>query len=65
MNSVTTHSMTITVLWIWSQLHCNYNVSIFKLTFDFNFEPSFKLRWYRARDLSGTQCPVIKGGFEP
>ena len=30
----------------------------------FNFEPSFKLRWYRARDLLGSQIPVTTGGFE-
>ena len=30
----------------------------------FNFEPSFKLRWCRARDLFESQIPVITGGFE-
>ena len=30
----------------------------------FNFEPSFKLRWCRARDLPGSQIPVTTGGFE-
>ena len=30
----------------------------------FNFEPSFKLRWYRAQDLLGSQIPVTTGGFE-
>ena len=30
----------------------------------FNFEPSFKLRWCRARDLFGSQMPVTAGGFE-
>ena len=30
----------------------------------FNFEPSFKLRWCRARDLFGAQIPVTIGGFE-
>ena len=30
----------------------------------FNFEPSFKLRWCRARDLFGSQIPVTTGGFE-
>ena len=29
-----------------------------------NFEPSFKLRWCRARDLFGSQIPVTTGGFE-
>ena len=28
----------------------------------FNFEPSFKLRWYRARDLFASQIPVTTGG---
>ena len=30
----------------------------------FNFEPRFKLRWCRARDLFGSQIPVTTGGFE-
>ena len=30
----------------------------------FNFEPSFKLRWCRARELFGLQFPVTTGGFE-
>ena len=30
----------------------------------FNFEPSFKLRWCRARDSLGLQIPVTAGGFE-
>ena len=30
----------------------------------FNFEPSFKLRWCRARDLSESQIAVTTGGFE-
>ena len=30
----------------------------------FNFEPSFKLRWCRARDLFGSQIPVTTRGFE-
>ena len=30
----------------------------------FNFEPSLKLRWCRARDLFGPQIPVTTGGFE-
>ena len=30
----------------------------------FNFEPSFKLRWCRVRDLFGLQIPVTTGGFE-
>ena len=30
----------------------------------FNFEPSFKLRWYCARDLFVSQIPVNTGGFE-
>ena len=30
----------------------------------FNFEPTFKLRWCRARDLLGSQIPVTTGGFE-
>ena len=30
----------------------------------FKFEPSFKLRWCRARDLFGLQIPVTTGGFE-
>ena len=30
---------------------------IFALRY-FNFEPSFKLRWCRARDLFGSQIPV-------
>ena len=29
-----------------------------------NFEPSFKLRGCRARDLFGLQIPVTTGGFE-
>ena len=29
-----------------------------------NFEPGFKLRWCRARDLFGSQIPVTAGGFE-
>ena len=38
------------------------NVSIFRRYF--NFEPSLKLRWCRARDLFGSQIPVTTGGFE-
>ena len=30
----------------------------------FSSEPSFKLRWCRAQDLSGSQIPVTTGGFE-
>ena len=30
----------------------------------FNFEPSLKLRWCRARDLFGSQIPATTGGFE-
>ena len=30
----------------------------------FNFEPSLKLRWCRARDLFGSQIPVTTGEFE-
>ena len=30
----------------------------------FNFESSFKLRWWGARDLFGSQIPVTTGGFE-
>ena len=30
----------------------------------FNFEPSFKLRWCRARDLFGSQIPMTTRGFE-
>ena len=30
----------------------------------FNFEPSFKLQFFRARDLFGSQIPVTTGGFE-
>ena len=30
----------------------------------FNFEPSFKLQWCRARELFGSQIPVATGGFE-
>ena len=30
----------------------------------FNFEPSFKLRWFCARDLYGSQILVITAGFE-
>ena len=30
----------------------------------FNFEPSLKLQWFRARDLFGPQIPVTTGGFE-
>ena len=30
----------------------------------FNPVRSFKLRWCRARDLSGSQIPVTTGGFE-
>ena len=30
----------------------------------FNFEPSFKPRWCRARDLFGSQIAVATGGFE-
>ena len=30
----------------------------------FNFEPCFKSRWCRARDLFGSQIPVATGGFE-
>ena len=30
----------------------------------FNFEPSFKLPWSRARDLFGSQIPVVTGEFE-
>ena len=29
----------------------------------FNFEPSFKLRYHLARDLLGSQIPVITGGL--
>ena len=31
----------------------------------FNFEPSLKLRWCRARDLFGSQIPATTRGFEP
>ena len=38
---------------------------IFKKQFSnlryFNFEPSFILRWYRARDLYESQIPMITG----
>ena len=37
--------------------------TVWKLRY-FNFEPSFKLRWCRARDLFGSQIPVTTGGFE-
>ena len=30
----------------------------------FNFEPSFKLQWFCAQDLFGSQIPVTTGGFE-
>ena len=30
----------------------------------FNFEPSFKLQWCRARDLFRSQIAVTTGGFE-
>ena len=30
----------------------------------FNFEPGFKPRWCRARDLFESQIPVATGGFE-
>ena len=30
----------------------------------FNFEPSFKLRWYRAPDFLVSQIPVTIGEFE-
>ena len=30
----------------------------------FNFEPSFKMRLCRARDLFVSQIPVTTGGFE-
>ena len=30
----------------------------------FNFEPSFKLRWCRDRDLFGSQIPVTTRFFE-
>ena len=30
----------------------------------FNFEPSFKLRWCRARGLFGSEIPVTTRGFE-
>ena len=30
----------------------------------FNFEPGFKLRFCRTRDLLGSQIPVTTGGFE-
>ena len=32
--------------------------------FEFNFEPSLKLRWFRPRDLFGSQIPVTTGRFE-
>ena len=28
----------------------------------FNFELSFKLRWFRVQDLLGSQIPVTTGG---
>ena len=37
--------------------------SVQKLRY-FNFEPSFRLQWCRARDLFGLQIPVTTGGFE-
>ena len=30
----------------------------------FNFKPSFKLQWCRARDLFVSQIAVSRGGFE-
>ena len=30
----------------------------------FNFEPSLKLQWCRARDFFRLQIPVTTGGFE-
>ena len=30
----------------------------------FNFKPSFKQQWRRARDLIGSQIPMTTGGFE-
>ena len=30
----------------------------------FDFEPSFQMRWCRARDLFGSQIPVATGRFE-
>ena len=30
----------------------------------FNFDPSFKLRWCRVRDLFESQIPVTTGEFE-
>ena len=39
------------------------NVKLCMLRYS-NFDPSFKLRWCRARDLFGSQIPVTTGGFE-
>ena len=30
----------------------------------FNFEQSFKVRWYHALELFGSQLPVTPGRFE-
>ena len=30
----------------------------------FNLEPNFKVRWYRARDLFGSQIAATTGEFE-
>ena len=41
-----------------------YNLKIDKSILRyFNFEPSFKLRWCRARNLFGSQIPVSTGRF--
>ena len=31
---------------------------------NFNFKPSLKLRWCRARDFDKSQIPVTTGGFQ-
>ena len=41
-----------------------YDKSSWSILRYFNFEPSFKLRWLRARDLFGSQIPVSTGGFK-
>ena len=41
-----------------------YLFSWANFNFEFNFEPSLKLRWFRPRDLFGSQILVTTGRFE-
>ena len=49
-------------LWIFFKIF--YFLSLIFMLRYFKFEPSFKLRWCRARYLFESQIPVITGRFE-